>query len=352
MSGSVSRVALPAGGRRSLWILAFCLGLVTVGTPAWGQAAPAGLTIRTVPSIAGAQFALDGTIFVSDASGVAGISAGVGRHVLEALPVEEHTGIRAEFDRWGDDFFRARRPIEIRSGTELEAGYDVSYPVTFAFEGLEGEKVSPSRVTSLTLRSSLGELADFDGPGPHWLKAARIIRRSIGLESKEVQWSVEEAFVDGSNVVNRTEQRNTFEKEELWTMRLLLYSVRFTSQDAILGSPVGTHVVIEYPDGEVRRVPLNEDGSVEVTSLARGQYLAYVEASGISPSMPISVSRERQEAKLKVISYVDLGLFAFVLLGTAVGLAFIGRPRLRSAVRSKLRLRWSVHPSERLIPWT
>jgi hypothetical protein len=351
MSGSVSRVARIAGGRRSVWVLAFCLGLMTVGTPAWAQVAQAGLTIQTVPRLAGAPFALDGTIFVTDANGVASISAGVGRHVLEALPVEERTGIRAEFDRWGDDFFRARRPIEIRTGTVLEVGYDVSYPVAFAFEGLEGEAIDPSRVTSFTLRSSLGGLADFDDPGPHWLQAARIIRRSTGLESKPVQWSVEEAFVDGSNVVNRTEQKRTFEKEARWPIRLLLYSVKFTSQDAILGSPVGTHVVIEYPDGGVRRVPLNDDGTVEVTSLARGHYLAYVDAPGISPSMPISVSKERQEAKLKVISYLDLGLFAFVLVGTAVGLAFIGRPRLRSAVRSKLRLRWSVHPSERLIPW-
>lgn len=335
---------------RSVQILSLCVGLVTVGTPAWAQTAPGVLTIQTVPSLAGARFSLDGTIFVSDESGVAAISAGAGRHVLEALPIEEGAGVRAEFDRWGDDFFRPRRPIEIGNGSDLEVGYDVSHPVTFGFEELDGEKVSPARVTSVTLRSSVGGLTDFKDPGPHWLQAARIIRRSIGLESKEVRWSVEEAFVDGSNVVNRTEQRFTLEDEEHWSIRLLLYSVRFTSQDALLGSPVGSHVVIEYPDGSVRRVPLNKEGSVEVRSLARGHYVAHVDASGISPATPISVSRAHQEAELKVISYVDLALFAFVLIGLAVGLAFIGRPRLRSAVRSKLRFTWGIRSDERLYP--
>lgn len=347
---SVSRPARSISPRRSVQILFFCLGLVGIGTPAWGQAAPAVLTIRTVPPLAGAPFALDGTIFVSDDNGVAAISAGAGRHVLEALPVEERTDLRAEFDRWGDDFFDSRRPIEIRGDTQIEVGYDVSYRVAFRFEGLEGEKVSSKRVTSVILRNSLGGLEEYKDPGPHWLQAGRIIRRSTGLESKEVQWSVEEAFVDGSNVVNRTEQRFILEEQARWTIRLLLYSVRFTSKDALLGSPVGSHVVIEYPDGGVRRVPLDENGTVEVTSLARGHYEAHVDASGISPATPISVSRAHQEAELKVISYVDLGLFAFVMIGLAVGLAFIGRPRLRSAVRSKLRFRWRVHSDERLHP--
>jgi hypothetical protein len=346
-----TRLARSVGLGRSVQILSLCVGLVTAGAPAWAQTAPGVLTIQTVPSLTGARFSLDGTIFVSDESGVAAISAGAGRHVLETLPIEERPDIRAEFERWGDDFFRPRRPIDIgRSGSELEVGYDVSHPVTFGFEELDGEKVSPARVASVTLRSSLGGLTEFKDPGPHWLQAARIIRRSIGLESKEVQWSVEEALVDGSNVVNRTEQRKVFEKKDRWSIRLLLYSVRFTSKDAILGSPVGSHVVIEYPDGSVRRVPLNEDGSVEVRSLARGHYVAHVDASGISPATPISVSRAHQEAELKVISYVDLGLFAFVMIGLAIGLAIIGRPRLRSAVRSKLRFRWGIRSDERLYP--
>jgi hypothetical protein len=339
------------GIRRLIGIIGSGLWLLTIGQPASAQTAQQVLTIQTVPPLTGAQFALDGSIFTSDENGLAAISIGPGRHVLEALPIGEQPGLQAEFDRWGDDFFTPQRPIDVGSSDEeLEVGYDVSHQVTFRFVGLEGEKVSPKRVTSITLRSSLGGLTDFKDPGPHWLQAARIIRRSTGLESKQVQWSVEEAFVDGSNVVNRTEQRFTLEKDERWRIRLLLYSVRFISKDAILGSPVGTHVVIEYPDGGVRRVRLDEKGTVEVTALARGHYEAHVAASGISPVTPISVSRAHQEAELKVITYLDLGLFAFVMLGLAVGLAFIGRPRLRSALRSKLRFRWGVLSDERLHP--
>lgn len=337
--------------RRLMGIIGFGLGLLTIGPPAWAQTSQQVLTIQTVPALSGAQFVLDGSIFTADENGLAAILAGPGRHVLEALPVGEQPGLRAEFDRWGDDFFSPRRPVDVgSSGEALEVGYDVRHQVTFRFVGLQDEKVSPKRVTSITLRNSLGGLEEFKDPGPHWLQAARIIRRSTGLESKQVQWSVEEAIVDGSNVVNRTEQRFTLEKEERWPIRLLLYSVRFISKDAILGSPVGSHVVLEYPDGSVRRVPLNEEGTVEVESLARGHYEAHVDASGISPATPISVSKARQEAELKVITYLDLGLFAFVIVGLAVGLAFIGRPRLRSALRSKLRFRWGVLSDERLYP--
>jgi hypothetical protein len=200
----------PDSTRRLVGVIGFGLWLLTIGPPASAQTAQQALTIQTVPPLSGAQFALDGSIFTSDENGVAAISAGPGRHVLEALPLRELPGLRAEFDRWGDDFFRPRRPIDIgSSGEALEVGYDVSYKVTLRFVGLEGEKVSPKRVTSVTLRSSLGGLKDLKGPGPHWLQAARTIRRSTGLESKQVQWSVEEAFVDGSNVVNRTEHRFT-----------------------------------------------------------------------------------------------------------------------------------------------
>lgn len=350
MNDSGARLTLPKRALRCALVLAISVGFLASGAAAWAQTARSVLTIRAVPPIAGVRFALDGKVFVSDANGVATISASEGTHVLEALPVSEQAGTRAEFDRWGDDFFKPRRPLKIPNTTELEVGYDVSYPVTFEFVDLEGENVGPNRVSALTMRNSLGGLLDFDKPGPHWLQGSRVIRRSIGLDAKDIQWSVEKAVVDGSNVVNRTEQRFLLAKEERWKIRLLLYSVTFTSQDALLGSPVGSHVLIEYPNGSVRRVPLNEGGSVEVTSLARGHYLAHVDASGISPAMPISVSRERQEAKLKVISYVDLGLFAFVLIGTAVGLAFIGRPGLRSAARSMFRYRWGVLTDERLSP--
>jgi hypothetical protein len=348
-----ARDRLGLRGARRWLALVVATGSVVLAGGAWApaQAQQAGLTIHVVPAFAGARFALDGQIFESDASGVASISVqSAGTHVLEALELEDVGSMRATFSRWGDDFFRPRRDIELPRTTPLEVGYDVFYPVTIAFVDRNGEKVSPDRVESVSIKSGLGAVDEYRDPGPHWFQAVRILRRSIGLEAKELQYSVESVMVDGSNVVNRAEQRFKVSEEITKKIRLLLYSVQFSTHDALFGSPVGSHIVIEYPDGTERRVQLAEDGTVKVESLARGDYMAWVEASGISPPMPISVSRDFQETRLKVITLLDLGAFVFVLAGTAVALAFIGRPRLRSAVRSKLRFRWGVLSDERLYP--
>lgn len=342
------------GTSRPCTLVVATLALV-LASGAWvpARAQQLALTIHVVPPFAGAQFALDGEVFASNSQGVAVIPTGqTGIHVLEALPIEELSTMRAEFARWGDDFFQPRRKIDLPRTTPLEVGYELSYPVTLGFVDLNGEKVSPRRVTSVTIRNTLGSVEEYEGPGPHWFQAVRLLRRFIGLTAKPVQYSVETAMVDGSNVVQRAEQRFFVTGEEHKNIELLLYSVRFTSQDALFGSPIGSHVLLEYPDGEQQRVPLAEDGTVQVSSLARGSYMASVEASGISPPVPVSVSRNFQEATLKVISYLDIGLFLFVLVSSAIGLALIGRPRLRSAIRSKMRLRWGVHPNERLLPWT
>jgi hypothetical protein len=342
------------GTSRLCTLVVATLALV-LASGAWvpARAQQLALTIHVVPPFAGAQFALDGEVFASNSQGVAVIPTGqTGTHVLEALPIEELSTMRVEFARWGDDFFQPRRNIDLPRTTPLEVGYELSYPVTIGFVDLNGEKVSPRRVTSVTIRNTLGSVEEYEGPGPHWFQAVRLLRRFIGLTPKPVQYSVETVMVDGSNVVQRAEQRFFVTGEEHRNIKLLLYSVRFTSQDALFGSPIGSHVLLEYPDGEQQRVPLAEDGTVEVSSLARGSYMASVEASGISPPVPVSVSRNFQEATLKVISYLDIGLFLFVLVSSAIGLALIGRPRLRSAIRSKMRLRWGVHPNERLLPWT
>jgi len=347
------RVARPGTSRRyALFVITVAVALAS---GAWvpARAQQLALTIQVVPRFAGAQFALDGEVFASNNEGVAVIPTGqAGTHVLEALPIEDTGTIRAEFARWGDDFFRPRRRIELPRTTPLEVGYELSHPVTLGFVDLTGEKVSPSRISSLTIRNTLGSVEEYEDPGPHWFQAIRVLRRFLGLTAKPVQYSVETVMVDGSNVVQRAEQRFFITGEHHEDIRLLLYSVRFTSQDALFGSPIGSHVLLQYPNGEDRRVPLAEDGTVEVASLARGNYMASVEASGISPPVPVSVSRNFQEATLKVITYLDIGLFIFVLVGSAVALALIGRPRLRSAIRSKMRIRWGVDPSERLLPWT
>lgn len=339
--------------RRHAFLLVLSFGLSTVGPAVDALAAPVTFTVRVVPPFAGARFTLDGQEFVSGENGVASTTVdSAGTHFLEALPVGELGGMRAEFARWGDDVFSARRRIDFAYATDLQVGFDIYRPVSFGFVNLDGEEVDPSRVSEVTVRSSMGGLKRYEDTGPHWLQAGRVLRRSYGLQSKDLLYSIESVMVDGSSVVHRAQQKFLVKEGPIWEISLLLYSVRFATEDAFFGSPIGSHVVLEYPDGRSRRLPLNEKGTVEVPSLARGNYLAHVDGSGISPPVPVSVSRDFQEARLKVISYLDLALFGFVLLGTAVALVLIGRPGLRSAIRSRMRLRWGVLADERLHPPT
>jgi hypothetical protein len=336
--------------RRYAFVLAFSFALPLVGasTEALAQTV---FTVRLVPPFAGARFALDGREFVSGEDGVAAVSVPTGgTHFLEALPVGQIGDMRARFARWGDDVFSPRRRVDFADTTDMEVGYEISRPITFRFLDLDGKEVNPTRVSELTVRSSLGGVKRYEGIGPHWLQAGRVLRRSTGLQSKDLLYSIDSVMVDGSSVVHRAQQKFLVSDGPVWGITLLLYSVRFRTEDAFFGSPIGSHVVLKYPNGETRRLPLAENGTADVPSLARGNYLAHVDGPGISPPVPVSVSRDFQEARLKVISYLDLALFGLVLLGTAVALVLIGRPGLRSAVRSRLRLRWGVLVDERLYP--
>jgi hypothetical protein len=66
---------------------------------------------------------------------------------------------------------------------------------------------------------------------------------------------------------------------------------------------------------------------VSLVLLPRGQYVARVDAPGISFPQPIALSRD-QEVELKVVSGRDIIAGFLALAAVAVGLLLIGRPRL------------------------
>ena len=76
-------------------------------------------------------------------------------------------------------------------------------------------------------------------------------------------------------------------------LRLLLFSARFEVRDALLGFPIGSAVLLEYPDGRVVRQALDADGELTLKSLPRGDYRVRVDALGISSSRPISLSGDQ-----------------------------------------------------------
>jgi hypothetical protein len=293
---------------------AAALALAVVLTLGTGRAeAQVPPTIRTVPEVPGMRFAVDGHRFAADRSGVATPPAALrrGSASLRALDTEVAPGVRARFDRW----YAGRRIAAI----------DLYHRVGVGFADLNGNAVAPDAVAALTLRGSDGSRHVLAGGRRVWLRGNRVVPESRGRTSTRLYYTADRVLVAGSNVVNRGQQRFFPAADQTVRLRLLLYAVRVTVRDALLGFPIGSAVRLEYPDGREGREALGPSADLTVTSLPRGNYRVSVDALGISSSRPIALSRD-QEVNLRVISWLDIAIVMFGLASVALALLFIRRP--------------------------
>jgi predicted RNA-binding Zn-ribbon protein involved in translation (DUF1610 family) len=291
---------------------------------------PALVEVHTTPSLPNIRFALDDRVFSSDDYGVARIEvAKAGSYQLELLPLETNDpDIQMAFGRWSDDYFLPSRDIEIPLKKPLEVGLEVSYQVGQTFVDLDGKAVDLSRITSITLKGSNGATYTFEDNLPHWLPAGRVIRLNNGLEETKILYSVISVIIDGSNVVSQAQQRFFVHQNDLWTVKLLLYSAGFTARDALFRFPIGTGIHMEYPDGDVQTFNFDSNNQHTSTGLARGIYRVTVTgAEGFAPPTPIALSRN-QDVELMVFSYLDMGVLLSIGIIVALGLLFFGRPYL------------------------
>jgi hypothetical protein len=302
---------------------------------------PYELVIESVPPLPGMPFQLGDERFEAGDDGFARIPVmRSGEHTLVALDGDYRDGtVTAEFSRWNTEVFWPEITITVPVTTRVQAGFDVYRPIGQTFVDLDGDPVPSSRITSIELRSSIGEIATFTDGDPHQRKVSRTVRRPNGLESVPVMYNVDAVIVDGANVVNSGQQRFYIESDEPWEIRLLLYSVRVRPRDALFGFAAGGAVELGFPNGTVERHEVADDGWVVVHGLARGIYrLSVADAPGWAPTMPVALSRD-QEVSLRVISYLDMAVAAAVAAGIVFGLLHVGRPHvipnlLRSARRA------------------
>ena len=286
-------------------VLALALLLTLTAQPAKAQT-----TIQTVPAVPGMRFAVDGHRFKADGHGRAHLPAGA-RGSLRALDTEIARGVRARFDRW----YQGRRIAAI----------NLYHRVRARFVDQSGSRVDPRAVASVTLRGSDGGRHVLTPARSLWLQGNRVVPESEGRRSIALRYAAEKVLVAGSNVVHRGQQRFTPAANPTIQLRLLLFAVRVTVRDALLGFPIGSHIRLRYPNGRERREPLGRSADLTVKSLPRGSYRVSVDALGISSSRPVALSRD-QEVDLRVISWLD---FAVVLLGLAsiaLALLFIRWP--------------------------
>jgi predicted RNA-binding Zn-ribbon protein involved in translation (DUF1610 family) len=291
---------------------------------------PALIEVHVMPPLPNIKFALGNQIFSSDDYGVARVEVQkAGKYHLELLPLETNSpDIQMAFGRWADDYFVPSRDIEIPLKKPLEVGLEVSYQVDQTFVDLKGKPVELSRISSITLKGSNGATYTFEDKLPHWLPAGRVIRLNNGLEETKILYSVISVVIDGSNVVSQAQQRFYVNPNDVWTVKLLLYTARFTAHDALFRFPIGAGIRMEYPDGDVQTFKFNSRQDQTISGLARGIYrVMVIGADGFAPPTPIALSRN-QDVDLMVFSYMDMGVLLSIGIILALGLLFFGRPHL------------------------
>ena len=274
------------------------------------EPAEAQTTIQTVPAVPGMRFAQDGHRVKTDRNGRAHLPPRA-RAVPRVLDTEVAPGVRAKFDRW----YRGGRIAAI----------NLYHRVTARFIDQSGNAVDPRAVTSVTLRGSDGGRHVLTRGRPLWLQGNRIVPESQGRRSTALRYAAEKVIVAGSNVVHRGQQRFTPAANPTIQLRLLLFAVRVTVRDALLGFPIGSHIRLQYPNRRERREALGPSADLTLTSLPRGSYRVGVDALGISSSRPVALSRD-QEVDLRVISWLDIAVVLLGLASIALALLFVRRP--------------------------
>jgi nucleoid-associated protein YgaU len=279
-------------------------------------------TIRTVPSNPGLSFNLNGTVFVSDADGVARVQVSPTFDASlrpQAADKQVAPGVEERFARW-----------RTHNG-DIYATYEMYYQIRLAFVDLAGHPVDPGRVTKVDLKSAIGSQMSVPADSPFTVLGQRVVPLAGELQAKEVTYAAEDVVVDGASVIHVAQQRFTPSTQRVWTITLLFYSAHISVRDALFGFPIDTNVAVTYPDGRVVGMPA-KDGELTLTALARGDYRVVAQGWGISFSWPVALSRD-QQVELKFISYLDIGVATGLLLIVVLGLMLAGRPGMGQALR-------------------
>ena len=313
------------------------LGAVITGPTKPRRCAVAGtqvLRVRTVPALEGVRFELSGRPFSSDRKGIAEIAVTqCGTYSLRVFPSRSAApGKRTKFARWADEAFEPIRSVLVARSREIQVGFDVEYLVKETFIDLAGKPVAASRVTRVGQSNSMGTRTTFPAGKPQWLAGSRIMRRVNGLEATEILYSVRSVIVDGTNVVRQAQQRFYPTRTRHFRIRLLLYSAEISARDRLFNFPIGSSLVLTYPDGHREHHKLSSSAELTLRSLPRGSYEVEIKAPGLKSKIPIALTRN-QVVVLKVVSYIDLAFVFGLLSFGAVALLLVRRPRLRARLR-------------------
>lgn len=265
--------------------------------------------VSAIPPIEGVVFTIDGVTKSTNREGTATfvipkidgkVDKTVGQRVVvgtEEIELDERSVAR---------FSRA---LDRREG--FSAVFSVFYKVGFAFLDASGEPMPASAVDSVSVKSSTGEVLEFDAFDDIWLLGTRVAG-SARPEVKSIFWTIQDALASGTSVVNRGQTKFNPDTDEEVVVPLLFFDAHFEIIDAFFGFPVGTALLIEAPDGTLTEVPL-VGGAAELIRVPRGEYKLTVEGPGLKLLRPVAISRT-QDLHLKFYTWLDVGLVLIALV--------------------------------------
>jgi hypothetical protein len=210
----------------------------------------------------------------------------------------------------------------------IQVGLNIYHKVNLKFVDLDNYPVDLSRINSISIRSVQGDVFDLKPGETPWLPASRTARRQNGLQETDLLYSINSVIIDGSNVVNSSQQRFYAKLDDTWSISLLLYTLNISVKDGLFAAPVGKSINLVYPDGQNVHFDLDNAGNAQIHTLARGIYhVSLIGVKGLGTSTPVALSRN-QAITMRIITPLDFAISGLTMMGISLGLIFYGRPWL------------------------
>ncbi|HTE83436.1 MAG TPA: Ig-like domain-containing protein, partial [Dehalococcoidia bacterium] len=287
---------------------------------------PARLTIHTIPVVNGIPIRV-GTLQSVTVNGAAAFEIPkLGSYaVVPDIAAASKSAMRADFVRWGDNVYTPDRDLIVAGDTDLWLGLHTAYRGSFRFVNQAGALIDPALIQSVTLTSTSGSQLVLRQYQDVWLEAGTAVKQLDTLAESPRSWRVLDVEMAGTNVVNRGQQRVDPAPDAVWTVTLLLYDLHVEGHDAIFGNALSGTLDLNFPDGTTRTVKLSgPNASADFKQLPRGSFTLRLSGAGLGAPTPVVLSSS-QSAVIRVITYLDLGLFGTLILGAVAGLLWIGR---------------------------
>jgi hypothetical protein len=291
------------------------------------------VNVQTIPAVPGVAFQMDSNQYTSGVDGSVVIpvnNPGVHRLTIMVDKFNDPAQ-RITFARWEDGSVQNYQDITVPSkNTSVQVGLNVFHLVGLTFVDQAKFPVDARRITQVTYRSAQGDVFVVKNGDPQWIPATRVARLGNGLVPTPLLYSVISVMTDGSNVVNSSQQQFYALPNDTWKISMLLYSIHLGASDGLFNFPTGSSINLVAPDGTIKNYPLDLAGTVEIHSLARGNYsIQLIGAIGLGNRTPVALSRN-QNVSIKVVSVLDLFVLGVLGVVLTLGLLLYGRPQLFS----------------------